>query len=213
MFSSLFAADSAPPASSQSSDSTVNEIFSSAWEGLTFVVARGAKWSWQSITYSGKWISEMKTTFNTVKGWAQTFWTNLKDHWYTFWIFLRSSFRSIDLKKIYELLTNPGKRQIFTGSNSQLKSVADKMKNIMNKSGSIGFDVGGPFRKLLKTFVEDQQNLSKVVQRLGFLETYVTGSQHSNKKDVVQALVNFFSETEDKITKFDFKYEWGNSAK
>ncbi|AFO52346.1 hypothetical protein MHLP_03830 [Candidatus Mycoplasma haematolamae str. Purdue] len=199
-----FETSDAPPASSESSDETVNGVFKEAWEGLTLVITRGATWSWKSITYAGKWISEMKSTYNAAKTWSETAWSNLKEHWYTLWIFLRSSFTSINLEKIYQMLSNGSTRQLIIGDKSQLKTVADKMKSIMNKSGSIGFDVGGPFRKLLKTFTEDQSNLTKVISRLDILKSYVEGST-APKKEAAQALVDFFSSIEDTITNLKFE--------
>ncbi|AFO52318.1 hypothetical protein MHLP_03690 [Candidatus Mycoplasma haematolamae str. Purdue] len=169
------------------------------------MVVGGANWSWQSVTYTGKKLTETKKTYQTVKGYVEPSWQYIKSHWYTLWIFLRSSLTSVDLEKLYKLFTEKKSQamQSFQGDRqSSWKTIMGNMETLVNKSGSVGYDVSKPFNKILRTFMDTPEKMSTIADRLSFVEKYVT--ENSNQRDAAKKLVDFFSNTEDAISKLNY---------
>ncbi|AFO52340.1 hypothetical protein MHLP_03800 [Candidatus Mycoplasma haematolamae str. Purdue] len=206
MFSSLFAADSAPPTQVSSSDDTVNEIFKEAWDGLKLVVTKGTSLSWDSMIYAGDKLTKIKTTYDTAKGHLVPSWAFLKENWKILWSFIKHSFPEIDLEKVYKTLSQNAKLKntMKTMNKDSLKSMMTSMHNITMKSDSLGVDVSGAFRKLMNTFLEEPDKVPKVSSRLSILETFVTTK---GTKDTAQIFVNFFSSSESNIEAM----KWGSS--
>ncbi|AFO52347.1 hypothetical protein MHLP_03835 [Candidatus Mycoplasma haematolamae str. Purdue] len=208
VFSSLFAADSAPPTQVSSNDKSVNEIFSSAWEGLSIVVSRGATWSWRSITFAGDKVVKLKGTYDSVKTYVLSTWSVLKEHWQTMWEFLKHSFTEIDLKKIYQLLTDPSTQKAVQSSGNTWKTIMTDMKSLVNSSKSVGFDLSKPFKKVLKSFQKNPSGMSKVVARLKLLEDFAKNKTSSDKARV-ESLSEFFSLDDDaEIDRFKWSYSF-----
>ncbi|AFO52344.1 hypothetical protein MHLP_03820 [Candidatus Mycoplasma haematolamae str. Purdue] len=191
---------------SGSNDKSVNEIFSSAWGGLTLVITRGATWSWRSVTFVGDKLTKLKGTYDSVKTYLLSTWSMLKEHWLTIWEFLKHSFKEVDLQKIYKLLTDKSTQQAIAQNKETWKTVMSNMKSLVSSSRSVGFDLSKPFRKVLKSFQTNPGGMSKVVSRLQLLKNYAEG-KNSTDRARVESLSSFFSlENDSDIDAFKWQF-------
>ncbi|AFO52330.1 hypothetical protein MHLP_03750 [Candidatus Mycoplasma haematolamae str. Purdue] len=201
-------ASEAPPTQVSSNDNVVNQIFSDAFDGFTLVVSRGASLTWNSVIYVGDKAHKAKKTYDTTKKHTLSTWSFLKSNYKVLWEFLRSSFRDIDLKKLYEWLSSSQASNMIAKHQSQMSGVMTSLKSVLDKSYSIGFDSGKPFRKIFKEFMDKPQNLSswisKAQGRLNVLNSYLNGKTNSDLNNV-SIIVNFWSSSEDDIGKIDYQ--------
>ncbi|AFO52327.1 hypothetical protein MHLP_03735 [Candidatus Mycoplasma haematolamae str. Purdue] len=190
-----------------SNDAEVNEIFKEAWKGLRLVATKGAKWSWSSVTYLGDKATKLKSTYQIVKSYVEIVYEALKEHWQTIWLFLQSSFRDIDLQKLYEWLLKPNTAKTLSQSKGQWQTVMQKFKKLANYSGQIGFNVAKPYQKIFREFMKKPEDLSSwlgtVDRRLSVLDSYLSKKNNSNLQDV-NVIIDFFSASEEDIKNIEW---------
>ncbi|AFO52328.1 hypothetical protein MHLP_03740 [Candidatus Mycoplasma haematolamae str. Purdue] len=208
-------ASGAPPAQVSNSDNDVNEIFKDAWGGLTLVVSSGAKWSWNSITFIGDKLTKIQKTYEAIKGYLLSAWSFLKDNWEALWVFAKHSFTSIDLEKIYKLLSDSSRKSkvmevLKKDGPGGWKNMMKDLKEIDDKSKTISFDVTKPFQKIMKKLMEKPESMSVTGTRLGFLKGFISGQSSDSAKGMIDSLIDFFSKEDEDIS--GFQWNWFSSA-
>ncbi|AFO52317.1 hypothetical protein MHLP_03685 [Candidatus Mycoplasma haematolamae str. Purdue] len=199
-----FKVGNAPPRPEDSRDETITSLFVEALRGLGFFVQKGAELSWKSVTYTGQKVTEAKETYQTVKVAVQTTWPYLSENWKTLWYFFLGSFRSIDLQKLYGILSSDKASKVLgSQGQSQLGKTVEGMKKLITKSGEVGFNLSQPFSKIMRYFLNKPNGISEINRRLDILNSFLENTSIDDKK-AKSSLVEFFSSEENDITSINY---------
>ncbi|AFO52324.1 hypothetical protein MHLP_03720 [Candidatus Mycoplasma haematolamae str. Purdue] len=159
------------------------------------------------MTFLGDKVTKAKSTYTTVKGYTTSSWDFLKKNWFTLWLFLRSSYREIDLKKLYEWLSSPKISKTITESKGKWDTVMSKFQSLASHSGKIGFNVAKPYQKIFREFMSNPDNLPTwlglVGKRLNILDSYLEDKTQNDLSNV-NVMIDFFSSSEDNIKKLEY---------
>ncbi|AFO52334.1 hypothetical protein MHLP_03770 [Candidatus Mycoplasma haematolamae str. Purdue] len=173
------------------------------------MVTRGTSYSWASITFLGSLVPKARETYADVKSCVSPIWTFLTSYWQTLWEFLLSSFTSIDLMKIHDLLTTEQKRKAISkvlgaDGQSQFEQALKSMKSVVSKAKGMKVNYSGPFKKLMKSLLEAPEKASEELTKLNKRLPILDGFLISSNSQKAQSFMNFFSGQEESIQKLNY---------
>ncbi|AFO52321.1 hypothetical protein MHLP_03705 [Candidatus Mycoplasma haematolamae str. Purdue] len=201
--SEVFDAPEVPKDIRPSNDDTVSSFLRDAWSGFSYFVTKGVSLFWNSVVSVANLLKDSKENYKKYSPQAFALWSYLKTNYYTLWVFLRSSWSSIDLEKLYRILSGEQGRKIIEALTKEdgqnpWKSIVSSMEKLVNKASSKGFDVSKPFNKILSYFLDHPGNMTTMARRLDVLEKFI--EKDGTQIQAIKALVDFFS-TEENVIK------------
>ncbi|AFO52339.1 hypothetical protein MHLP_03795 [Candidatus Mycoplasma haematolamae str. Purdue] len=207
-FNSIFSIEGAPPNSGDGSDSSITSAVTDSFGFLGEYMAKVASWTWFAYLTSINWLKDSKEHHSKYSGYLTKGCEHLQKHWKTLWGFIKNALTHLDLQKFFDLLTNSSKRNkalkwFGPEHRDTMRKMAENLQNIVKKSVELGFNGAKPFQKILKTFVEEPDEMSRIATRLVYLNMYIQ-SQQTGSGSRIDKLIDFFAETEQNIKGFNF---------